>query len=1011
MTKAKKLIEVAMPIKEISAESVRDKTIHHGHVSTLHPWWARRPLPVCRAVIFGSLVPDPLDENCPKAFTDAVEHLLMSNIAYKPYEDIPYTAGYDPMEDNLRNRLMMFIGKFSPRYQENARNGKSTPPADQLSPSSLIKWESKNNPSTIGLAQRLIWIAYNSDLYPSKSYRELSTEFEFAKKRIANAEDELYSYVDRHKESEYVTKLENELKEAIEAFQNNMPLVFDPFAGGGAIPLEAARLGCRSYGNDINPVAHVIEVGTATIPQKYAKPITLSKNTFDNLYGEEGKEILHNRNIPMYQSDINLPNRLSFDVEFYAKRILKITDNKVKHIYPTDENGNRAIAYYWARTARCSNPSCSVEIPLLKSFDLASTSSTNVSLEPHIGTKEITFTIQNKKSTKKGWNNRWNITCPCCGNITSADKVKEQALSTGLTPRLLAVISEAKVGKSYTIPNESILKSINAELGDVERPIGNMQRNSNGGDTFSWGFTTWADLFSDRQLFTLNNFVDSFRTISQEIPDNDYGIALKTILALWIDRIVLLSTTFGRWSPKVAAIVHLFGRQAIAMSADYPESNPFCSNSGSALNQLDWILRYLEAENSSPFYATFMNASSGEKSQFKKKEITAVVTDPPYYDAIAYADISDFFYVWLKRTIGDLYPLNFSTPQTPKSEECTALKHHHDGDELKAKLHFENKLTRIFDAIEYQTSDIVSIMFAHQSTKAWSTLCNSIIGARMNITGSWPIDTEREVRMLALAGSALESSVTVACRPSERKGFGDYKEVKKAIAKKVEDEVNYLYNMGFRGADLLTACFGQAVSEFGKYQIVEKADGSEVQVSELLEMARESAFDALLKGVQGDDFTRFYVGWLQLNGMGETDFDDVTKFTRVGLNVNITDVFAKKLLIRNGKSQHLASAEEHIGGNQLAGMNAGDILIEQVHRAILLYRAENRSGLLNQLKRINAEEITAPFWRLLASLKELLPANDDLKQVQGLLANGEDLRQSCKTYEEGKNHAQLSFDF
>ena len=281
----------------------------------------------------------------------------------------------------------------------------------------------------------------------------------------------------------------------------------------------------------------------------------------------------------------------------------------------------------------------------------------------------------------------------------------------------------------------------------------------------------------------------------------------------------------------------------------------------------------------------------------------------------------------------------------------------------------------------------------------------------MNITGSWPIDTEREVRMLALAGSALESSVTVACRPSERKGFGDYKEVKKAIAQKVEDEVNYLYNMGFRGADLLTACFGQAVSEFGKYQIVEKADGSEVQVPELLEMAREAAFDALLKGVQGDDFTRFYIGWLQLNGMGETDFDDVTKFTRVGLNVNITDIFAKKLLIRNGKSQHLASAEEHIGGNQLAGMNPGDILIEQVHRAILLYRAENRNGLLNQLKRINAEEITAPFWRLLASLKELLPANDDLKQVQGLLANGEDLRQSCKTYEESKDNAQLSFDF
>lgn len=491
---------------------------------------------------------------------------------------------------------------------------------------------------------------------------------------------------------------------------------------------------------------------------------------------------------------------------------------------------------------------------------------------------------------------------------------------------------------------------------------------------------------------------------------NDYNNALYTYIALWLDRIILANTSLSRWHTKRETLEHPFSKQAIAMVFDYPESNPFCYSSGSALNQLDWILRYLDSESNSQFSAEFANASSGEKSQFMKDEVTAAITDPPYYDAIAYADISDFFYVWMKRTIGDIYPENFSTPQTPKSEECTALKHHHGDSEVEAKKHFENKLTQIFDAIETQTKDIVSIMFAHQSTEAWTTLCNSIIDARMNITGSWPMDTEMASRTLAIAGAALESSVTVSCRPSERKGFGDYKDVKKAIAKKVEEEVNYLYNLGFRGADLLTACFGQAVSEFGKYQIVEKADGSEVQVSELLEMARESAFDALLKGVQGDDFTRFYVGWLQLNGMGETDFDDVTKFTRVGLNVNITDIFAKKLLIRNGKSQHLATAEEHVGGNQLAGMNPGDILIEQVHRAILLYKAEDRGNLLNQLKRIHAEDITAPFWRLLASLKELLPANDDLKQVQGLLANGDDLMQSCKNYDENKQE-QLSFDF
>lgn len=1010
MTKAKKLIEVAMPIKEISAESVRDKSIRHGHISTLHLWWARRPLPVCRAVIFASLVPDPLDENCPKAFADAVELLLGSNRMYEPYKDIPYTAGYDPMEDDLRNRLMMFVGKFSDRYQQNAKEGKTTSPADQLTSGSLIKWESKNNKETIDLAQKLIWVAYNADLCPEKSYRELALEFDFAKEIIAKAEDELYSFVNRHKESEQVSSLENNLKAAIDAFQSKMPLVFDPFAGGGAIPLEAARLGCRSYGNDINPVAHIIEKGSAEFPQRYGKPLSISKSEFSSRYGQLGIDILELRNIGRYGDTINIPNRLLFDIEYYAKSILLDANIQLKSQYPNDDKNQKPVAYYWVRTAICENPSCKAEVPMLRQFYLANTNR-KVYLNPIINGNEIDFEIINGTYNEKsmpGWNKTGNLICPCCGSVTTSKQVKNQAVTSGLGERLVAIIVEGKAGKEYKKPHFTLTQP------EIESspfiPTEKMVVQSDLISSRGWGISSWYQMFSPRQLNTISRFIDNFNALKDRLGYNDYNNALYTYIALWLDRIILANTSLSRWHTKRETLEHPFSKQAIAMVFDYPESNPFCYSSGSALNQLDWILRYLDSESNSQFSAEFANASSGEKSQFMKDEVTAAITDPPYYDAIAYADISDFFYVWMKRTIGDIYPENFSTPQTPKSEECTALKHHHGDSEVEAKKHFENKLTQIFDAIETQTKDIVSIMFAHQSTEAWTTLCNSIIDARMNITGSWPMDTEMASRTLAIAGAALESSVTVSCRPSERKGFGDYKDVKKAIAKKVEEEVNYLYNLGFRGADLLTACFGQAVSEFGKYQIVEKADGSEVQVSELLEMSRESAFDALLKGVQGDDFTRFYVGWLQLNGMGETDFDDVTKFTRVGLNVNITDIFAKKLLIRNGKSQHLATAEEHVGGNQLAGMNPGDILIEQVHRAILLYKAEDRGNLLNQLKRIHAEDITAPFWRLLASLKELLPANDDLKQVQGLLANGDDLRQSCKNYDENKQE-QLSFDF
>lgn len=285
-------------------------------------------------------------------------------------------------------------------------------------------------------------------------------------------------------------------------------------------------------------------------------------------------------------------------------------------------------------------------------------------------------------------------------------------------------------------------------------------------------------------------------------------------------------------------------------------------------------------------------------------------------------------------------------------------------------------------------------MFAHQSTEAWTTLCNSILGARMNITGSWPMDTEVSIALKADMAT-LESSVTVACRPSERKGYGDYKEVKRDIERKVTNEIESLYELGFRGADLLTACFGQAVSEFGRYKTVEKSDGSEVSVAELLEMARNAAFDALLKGVQGDDYTKFYIGWLQLNGTGEVDFDDATKFTRVGVNVNINDIKHERLLILQGKKMHIAMAEEHIGGSSVEGTRPEDSPIKQAHRFILLYRESDRAKILRFVRDI-CPESSSPLWRLLATLKELLPANDDQKQIAGILQNADDFRQHCQ---------------
>lgn len=994
MTKAKKLIEVAMPIKEISAESVRDKSIRHGHISTLHLWWARRPLPVCRAVIFASLVPDPLDEQCPQAFKDAIQELLGNDPLYAPYPDIPYTAIYDPMPDNLRNRLLMFIGKFSPVCQANMLKGKNTASKEQLSEGCLIKWESKNDKVVLTKARKLIWVAYNTGQNPDASFISLSQSFDAAYQAIEEAENNLYSCIDRHLETDIIKEKEVALQTAIDCFQKQMPSVFDPFAGGGAIPLEAARLGCRSYGNDINPVAHIIEKGSVEFPQKYGKPIRYTEEEFRRIYGKEGIDILIAKGISISNGIIDIPNRLSFDVEYYAKQLLTMTEKEVGYLYPADENGNKPIAYYWARTATCSNPSCKAEVPLLKQFYLANTSSKKVYLNPVINETDIQFEI--KEGTcpiKEGWNKTGNLTCPCCGSVTTSKQVKEQSCESQLKEKFIATIVESHGGKKYQLPSIDLLLP-NIDYHNEFIPLEMMTKQTDLISSRGWGINQWYQMFSSRQLYMLQSFTKNFSLLKNKIEPTQYTQALYTYLAIWIDRIAVANTSLGRWHNSGEKIEHPFSRQAIAMVFDYPESNPFCSSSGSATNQLEWILRYIESESNSSFCANLKNASSGEKSQFGGKQLTAVVTDPPYYDAIAYADISDFFYVWLKRTLNDTYPLNFSTPQTPKSEECTALKHHHNNSEQEAKLYFEKKLTDIFDAIEQQTSDIVSIMFAHQTTEAWTTLCNSILSARMNITGSWPMDTEMANRSLGLAGAALESSVTVSCRPSERSGYGSFKHVKRAIEEKVNKEVEKLYGLGFRGADLLTACFGQAVSEFGKYEKVEKADGSEVTVTELLELAKTAAFNALLRGFEGDEYTKFYIGWLQMNGMEETDFDDAAKFTRIGMNIDVSDIFHHHLLIKDGNKQHLASYTERITG-EIQGTSISDPLIDQVQQAMMLWSKENRPKLLRLIKLIGSEA-NNNFWRVLASLKELLPDGDDLKQVSGLLANSEELIQSCQ---------------
>jgi adenine-specific DNA methylase len=885
--------------------------------------------------------------------------------------------------------------------QQHLLHNKPKPDANNLlTNDSLIKWDSKNNPKIINTARKLIFVSHQAPQHPNKNAQQLINEFDTLYQNIQNAEHKLYSLTNRHLDTPQCQLLTQQLNQAIENFLDKMPRVFDPFAGGGAIPLEAARLGCRSFGNDINPVAHIIQKGSLEFPQKYGKPITYSINEFINLYGNDALNQINPQDKIYNNGDlsaIKIQNRLSYDVAFYAKKLLTLAQTDIGHYYPSNPQGNKPIAYYWARVGTCSNPSCQAQVPLLRGFYLCNTPTKKIHIKPIINQNQISFEIHKGEIKEEGWMTRGNLKCPCCGNTTDVKLIKEQSIDGTLQQRLLAVIQDGQNGKEYRLPTADEIDAVQ-NIPQVERPTEKMQRNSAGGDTFSWGITEWGQMFSPRQLLAMQTLISKLNQLKTELKANesDYAKAIVTYLGILINRVAMNLTSFGLWKSSGEFLSSVFSRQAIPMVFDYPESNPFALVGGGLLNQLDWITRYIESEGDSPFSTQLNNASSGDKSQFADKYLTAVVTDPPYYDAIAYADLSDFFYVWFKRSVGDVYPINFATPQTPKTDECTALKHHHKGSKEAANQHFEDKLLQIFDAIEHQTADIVSIMFAHQSTQAWTTLCNSILGARLNITGSWAMDSEREVRSIALAGAALESSVTVACKPSVKEGFGDYRQVKSAIEATVMHEVELLYKLGFRGPDLLTACFGKAVSEFGRYNTVEKADGTTVSVAELLALARESAFNALLQGFDGDDFTKFYIAWLQLSGFVETDFDDVTKFSRVGLTINVSELFNEHLLIKNGNKQTLATFDERAQLDKKLGEDANSTLIDQAHRAMALYKGANRADLLRYIA-AKAQSPASAFWRVLTSLKELLPkGTSDYEQINGLLANKDNLIRESK---------------
>ncbi len=989
-----RLIEVALPIREISAESVRDKSLRHGHISTLHLWWARRPLAASRAVVFASLAPDPDNPACPAGFRDAVTRLLRDDLppvlrSYcrgrrKITDSDPYRP-YDGKEipDTPRNRLLTFIAKWSPEWLafERGESPKQPPPAEMLDDRSLVKWETSDPANEQGRA--VLGIA-----------RELV--------RLANG--------------------------------GEAPVVLDPFAGGGAIPLEAGRLGCQPIANDYNPVAYLILRATCEYPQKYGVAVearsqeppgqvtgapSRRKAKTDKgqmaLLAADPAEVTSQSPSALSQST----NRLARDVEYWARWILERARAEIGRLYPPGKDGMPVVGYLWARTAPCSNPTCRAEIPLLRSLLVCDKPGKRVALtmtrlplsSQERGTGgEVAFGIARDRAiheTEGTMLSRGDCRCPICGQVTPVADLRRAGLDGKMGERMVAVITDTPHGKGYR-PVELTDLAAFAEAGKlaetVDRPGERIPDNQWNVKTWLYGMNTWGSLFNPRQLVAMQTFVrylhDALTELARQDPDAEYCRAVAVYLGLWISRISSRSSSMGLWHTSGEKLEHPFGRQAIPMVWDYPESNPFSEATGGSIGQLEWILRVVNHESSRSTRASGATILCGDGAHLQLARGTAdiVATDPPYFDAISYADLSDYFYVWLKRGIGDAFPEAFSSPLTPKRDEATALRHRHAGDADEAKQHFTSKLAGCFAEAKRvcRADGVFAVMFAHQSTEAWTSLISALFEAGLTVTATYPIDTELTT---ALKGwmSALASSITVVCRPRQTDAPAAFRNVRRDIEHVVAESVHRFWDYGFRGADLIVACYGPAVGVFGRYERVERADGTPVGVPELLQLVRESALKAIAGEFTGDPLSRLYFVWANLYGTGEQAWDDARLVVQVGGEAEDALEVARRvgLFVVEGAQCRLALLADRAGKRGL-GADAATPLIDQLHHAALLWKGEQRDELLVYLRDHELSD-HAPFWKLAQALFEVLPrGEEDWKLISALLGERETLRSQVR---------------
>ena len=905
MTVRKKLIEVALPLEAINKASAREKSIRHGHPSTLHLWWARRPLAAARAVIFAQMVDDPstyvdvlrADSKLRRKAESALKARLKLREEAKTLaaqvkgtnvsvpEPGPTPTLDDMLADLERQRLFRII-------------------------EDLVLWKNTTNETVLQSARDEIW----------QSWRRACAE---------NADH----------------------PRAKELFdRKKLPAFHDPFAGGGALPLEAQRLGLESYASDLNPVAVLINKAMIEIPPKFAgKPpvnpdAQKQKTQMDRSWkGAQG---------------------LAEDVRYYGQWMRDEAEKRIGHLYPkikvTSEivkvrpdlknyAGQKltVIAWLWARTVKSPNPAFTqVDVPLASTFMLSTKVGKEAYVEPVIEGSSYHFTVKvgkpknaevAKNGTKSGSSGS-SFLCLMSGTPMPFEYLRSEAKAGRMGARLMAIVAEGQRGRVYLSPTAE-MEAIALSAKPTDVPETDLPAKALGFRIQEYGMTKWRDLFTARQLVALSTFSDLVQealervkrdAVAAGLPNDGnpiarggtgamaYADAVALYLGMAISKLADAQSSLCRWKTTMDQSIATFGRQALPMVWDFSEANVFGEMAGDPLVSLKNMMRVVDQ-----LPATRAGHVKQADAQSQQLSDDAVVsTDPPYYDNIGYADLSDFFYVWLRRSLKSVFPDLFATLAVPKAEELVATPYRH-GSREKAETFFLDGMTQAMHRLAEKAHPAfpVTIYYAFKQVESdgadgttntgWDTFLAAVIEAGFSISGTWPMRTELSNRMVGSGTNALASSIVLVCRPrSANAPIATRRDFLNTLKSELPSALAHLQRCNIAPVDLEQAALGPGMAVYTRYARVLDAEGKPLSVRAALALIIQMLDEVLAE--QEGDFdadSRWAITWLDQFGFAEGDFGTAEQLSK-SKNTSVEGMVEACIVASKGGKVRLLAANE-----------------------------------------------------------------------------------------------------